>query len=153
METGAQPRLAKVSLSHANSQFPASIKSQCCGILCSSCALIPAFTSLISSVGLLSLLLDPCFVCSVPVSAVVSAALAWVWLHVLSQPDARVTSEYRLGVVATAAGVVVEMVAQPLAILAQAMLFVKLKVRTGRSRANSCGWVGEGKCETSIVRS
>ena len=59
----------------------------------------------------------------------VSAALALLWLHVLSQPSPEVTSEYRLGVWVTAAMVVMETVVQPLAILAQAMLFVKLKVR------------------------
>ncbi|KAF0290905.1 Protein RFT1 [Amphibalanus amphitrite] len=65
---------------------------------------------------------------SVPVSAAVSAALAGLWLHALSQPAPEVTSEYRLGVWVTAAMVVLETAAQPLVILAQAMLFVKLKV-------------------------
>ncbi|XP_037090773.1 protein RFT1 homolog, partial [Pollicipes pollicipes] len=65
---------------------------------------------------------------SVPVSVLVSAALAWLWLHALSQPAAEVTSEYRLGVWVTAAMVVLEALAQPPAVLAQAMLFVKLKV-------------------------
>lgn len=65
---------------------------------------------------------------SVPVSVAVSAALAAVWLHVLSQPPPEVTSEYRLGVWVTAAMVVLETLSQPLVILAQAMLFVKLKV-------------------------
>ncbi|KAF0295431.1 Protein RFT1 [Amphibalanus amphitrite] len=65
---------------------------------------------------------------NVPVSAAVSAALAGLWLHALSQPAPEVTSEYRLGVWVTAAMVVLETAAQPLVILAQAMLFVKLKV-------------------------
>ncbi|KAF0290115.1 Protein RFT1 [Amphibalanus amphitrite] len=65
---------------------------------------------------------------SVPVSAAVSAALAGLWLHALSQPAPEVTSDYRLGVWVTAAMVALETAAQPLVILAQAMLFVKLKV-------------------------
>ena len=77
---------------------------------------------------------------SVPVSVVVSAALAGLWLHVLSQPEPEVTSEYRLGVWVTAAMVVMETTAQPLIILAQAMLFVKLKVRTGTGRRDSVWW-------------
>ncbi|KAF0298765.1 Protein RFT1 [Amphibalanus amphitrite] len=76
------------------------------------------------------------FYTHVPVSAAVSAALAGLWLHALSQPAPEVTSEYRLGVWVTAAMVVLETAAQPLVILAQAMLFVKLK-RRRRAAASS----------------
>ncbi|KAF0289201.1 Protein RFT1 [Amphibalanus amphitrite] len=69
-----------------------------------------------------------------PVSAAVSAALAGLWLHALSQPAPEVTSEYRLGVWVTAAMVVLETAAQPLVILAQAMLFVKLKPALDRDQ-------------------
>ena len=77
---------------------------------------------------------------SVPVSAAVSVALAALWLHALSQPAPEVTPEYRLGVWVTAAMVVLETLAQPLVILAQAMLFVKLKVgwRRAAERSASC---------------
>ena len=80
-----------------------------------------------------------------PVSAAVSAALAGLWLHALSQPAPEVTSEYRLGVWVTAAMVVLETAAQPLVILAQAMLFVKLKVNDGGGVTQRRGTGCQGK--------
>lgn len=54
--------------------------------------------------------------------------LGWVWLQLLEVPDPNVVPHYGMGVVLFGLSAVVELVGEPFWVLAQAHMFVKLKV-------------------------
>ncbi|OXB60687.1 hypothetical protein ASZ78_011527 [Callipepla squamata] len=64
----------------------------------------------------------------VPLGVFWSVFLGFVWLHVLEVPDPAVVPHYGVGVVAFGLSAVVELLGEPLWVLAQAHLFVRLKV-------------------------
>lgn len=64
----------------------------------------------------------------VPLGVFWSAFLGFVWLHLLEVPDPSVVPHYRAGVVAFGLSAVVELLGEPCWVLAQAHLFVRLKV-------------------------
>uniref|UniRef100_A0A8C2T4V7 Protein RFT1 homolog n=2 Tax=Coturnix japonica TaxID=93934 RepID=A0A8C2T4V7_COTJA len=68
----------------------------------------------------------PC--CRVPLGVFWSVFLGFVWLHVLEVPDPSVVPHYQAGVVAFGLSAVVELLGEPFWVLAQAHLFVRLKV-------------------------
>lgn len=57
-----------------------------------------------------------------------SLFLGWVWLRLLEVPDANAVPYYGTGVVVFALSAVVELLGEPIRVLAQAHMFVKLKV-------------------------
>uniref|UniRef100_A0A1B6KM47 Protein RFT1 homolog n=1 Tax=Graphocephala atropunctata TaxID=36148 RepID=A0A1B6KM47_9HEMI len=65
---------------------------------------------------------------TVPLCSVMCLLFGWVWLCVLETPDPQITTHYTLGVYAIAISCVVEMCVEPLYMVAQAFLFVRLKV-------------------------
>uniref|UniRef100_A0A8C2T7D2 Protein RFT1 homolog n=1 Tax=Coturnix japonica TaxID=93934 RepID=A0A8C2T7D2_COTJA len=68
----------------------------------------------------------PC--CRVPLGVFWSVFLGFVWLHVLEVPDPSVVPHYQAGVVAFGLSAVVELLGEPFWVLAQAHLFVRLKL-------------------------
>ncbi|ELT90521.1 hypothetical protein CAPTEDRAFT_96530 [Capitella teleta] len=65
---------------------------------------------------------------SVPICAVFSCLLGFIWTFYLDQPDSAVIPHYPLAVAAFALSALIEMMAEPLYIMAQIMLYVRLKV-------------------------
>ncbi|XP_046667245.1 protein RFT1 homolog [Homalodisca vitripennis] len=65
---------------------------------------------------------------TVPLCSVMCLLFGWVWLCVLETPDPQITTHYTLGVYAIAISCVIEMCVEPLYMVAQAFLFVRLKV-------------------------
>lgn len=57
-----------------------------------------------------------------------SLLLGWVWLQLLEVPDPNVVPHYGTGVVVFGLSAVVELLGEPFWVLAQAQMFVKLKV-------------------------
>ena len=67
-----------------------------------------------------------------------SAFLGFVWLHLLEVPDPSGVPHYRAGVVAFGLSAVVELLGEPCWVLAQAHLFVRLKV--SEEAVCTAGW-------------
>ncbi|XP_014648471.1 PREDICTED: protein RFT1 homolog [Ceratotherium simum simum] len=65
---------------------------------------------------------------TVPLGVFWSLFLGWIWLQLLEVPDPNVIPHYGTGVVVFALSVVVELLGEPFWVLAQAHMFVKLKV-------------------------
>ncbi|XP_075403635.1 man(5)GlcNAc(2)-PP-dolichol translocation protein RFT1 isoform X3 [Tenrec ecaudatus] len=65
---------------------------------------------------------------TVPLGAFWSLLLGWVWLHWLEVPDPNAVPHYGAGVVLFSLAAVVELLGEPFWVLAQAHLFVRLKV-------------------------
>ncbi|XP_044610425.1 man(5)GlcNAc(2)-PP-dolichol translocation protein RFT1 isoform X6 [Equus asinus] len=65
---------------------------------------------------------------TVPLGVFWSLFLGWVWLQLLEVPDPSVVPHYGTGVVVFALSAVVELLGEPFWVLAQAHMFVKLKV-------------------------
>ncbi|KAM9592801.1 man(5)GlcNAc(2)-PP-dolichol translocation protein RFT1 isoform 1-T1 [Trichechus inunguis] len=65
---------------------------------------------------------------TVPLGVFWSLFLGWVWLHLLEVPDPNVVPYYGAGVVLFGLAAVVELLGEPFWVLAQAHMFVKLKV-------------------------
>uniref|UniRef100_A0A803Y6L4 Protein RFT1 homolog n=1 Tax=Meleagris gallopavo TaxID=9103 RepID=A0A803Y6L4_MELGA len=65
---------------------------------------------------------------TVPLGVFWSVSLGFVWLHFLEVPDPSVVPHYRAAVVAFGLSAVVELLGEPFWVLAQAHLFVRLKV-------------------------
>uniref|UniRef100_A0A8C5UX46 Protein RFT1 homolog n=1 Tax=Microcebus murinus TaxID=30608 RepID=A0A8C5UX46_MICMU len=66
----------------------------------------------------------------VPLGVFWSLFLGWVWLQLLEVPDPDVIPHYRTGVVLFGLSAVVELLGEPFWVLAQAHMFIKLKVIT-----------------------
>ncbi|XP_059505657.1 protein RFT1 homolog isoform X2 [Stegostoma tigrinum] len=65
---------------------------------------------------------------TVPLGVLWSLLLGWVWLHLVTTPDPAVIPHYEFGVVAFSLSAVVELLSEPLWILAQVHMLVRLKV-------------------------
>ncbi|XP_045435011.1 protein RFT1 homolog isoform X4 [Pipistrellus kuhlii] len=65
---------------------------------------------------------------TVPLGVFWSLFLGWVWLRLLEVPDPNVVPHYGTGVVVFGLSAVVELLGEPFWVLAQAQMFVKLKV-------------------------
>ncbi|XP_010374499.1 protein RFT1 homolog isoform X1 [Rhinopithecus roxellana] len=65
---------------------------------------------------------------TVPLGVFWSLFLGWVWLQLLEVPDPHVVPHYATGVVLFGLSAVVELLGEPFWVLAQAHMFVKLKV-------------------------
>ncbi|XP_019402975.1 PREDICTED: protein RFT1 homolog isoform X1 [Crocodylus porosus] len=65
---------------------------------------------------------------TVPLGVFWSLFLGWVWLRLLEVPDPDVVPHYEFGVIAFGLSAVVELLGEPFWVLAQAHLFVRLKV-------------------------
>uniref|UniRef100_A0A8B9TL76 Protein RFT1 homolog n=1 Tax=Anas platyrhynchos TaxID=8839 RepID=A0A8B9TL76_ANAPL len=65
---------------------------------------------------------------TVPLGVFWSVFLGLVWLHLLEVPDPSVVPHYQAGVVAFGLSAVIELLGEPFWVLAQAHLFVRLKV-------------------------
>ncbi|KAM9327123.1 man(5)GlcNAc(2)-PP-dolichol translocation protein RFT1 [Gastrophryne carolinensis] len=65
---------------------------------------------------------------AVPLGIIWSIILGWIWLNLLEVPDAAKIPHYVTGVLAYGVSAVVELIAEPFWVLAQAHLFVRLKV-------------------------
>ncbi|XP_036187812.1 protein RFT1 homolog isoform X6 [Myotis myotis] len=65
---------------------------------------------------------------TVPLGVFWSLFLGWVWLRLLEVPDPNVVPHYGTGVVVFGLSAVVELLGEPFWVLAQAHMFVKLKV-------------------------
>ncbi|XP_064422197.1 protein RFT1 homolog [Latimeria chalumnae] len=65
---------------------------------------------------------------TVPLGAAWSLLLGWVWLRLLEVPDPALIPHYEVGVVLFGLSAVVELLAEPLWVLAQANMFVRIKV-------------------------
>ncbi|XP_038054403.1 protein RFT1 homolog [Patiria miniata] len=66
--------------------------------------------------------------CSFPLGITCGMLLGYVWMALLEQPDPSVVANYSFGVWVYATSAILELSAQPLLVLGQATLFVKLKV-------------------------
>ncbi|XP_044157367.1 protein RFT1 homolog [Bufo gargarizans] len=65
---------------------------------------------------------------AVPLGICWSLVLGWIWLNILEVPDPAVIPHYGPGVLAFGFSAVIELIAEPFWVLAQAHLFVRLKV-------------------------
>ncbi|XP_048211790.1 protein RFT1 homolog [Perognathus longimembris pacificus] len=65
---------------------------------------------------------------TIPLGVFWSLFLGWVWLHLLEVPDPNVVPYYGTGVVLFGLSAVVELLGEPFWVLAQAHMFIKLKV-------------------------
>ncbi|XP_004715334.1 protein RFT1 homolog isoform X1 [Echinops telfairi] len=65
---------------------------------------------------------------TVPLGGFWSVLLGWVWLHWLEVPDPSAVPHYGTGVVLFSLAAVVELLGEPFWVLAQAHLFIRLKV-------------------------
>lgn len=65
---------------------------------------------------------------TVPLGVFWSLFLGWVWLRLLEVPDPKVVPHYGTGVVLFGLSAVVELLGEPFWVLAQAHMFIKLKV-------------------------
>ncbi|XP_040263022.1 protein RFT1 homolog [Bufo bufo] len=65
---------------------------------------------------------------AVPLGICWSLVLGWIWLNILEVPDPAVIPHYGPGVLAFGFSAVIELLAEPFWVLAQAHLFVRLKV-------------------------
>ncbi|XP_048462609.1 protein RFT1 homolog [Rhincodon typus] len=65
---------------------------------------------------------------TVPLGVLWSLLLGWVWLHLVTTPDPAVIPHYEVGVVAFGLSAIVELLSEPLWILAQVHMLVRLKV-------------------------
>ncbi|XP_036286759.1 protein RFT1 homolog isoform X3 [Pipistrellus kuhlii] len=65
---------------------------------------------------------------TVPLGVFWSLFLGWVWLRLLEVPDPNVVPHYGTGVVVFGLSAVVELLGEPFWVLAQAQMFVKLKL-------------------------
>ncbi|KAI6077129.1 Protein RFT1-like protein [Aix galericulata] len=65
---------------------------------------------------------------TVPLGVFWSVFLGLVWLHLLEVPDPSVVPHYQAGVVAFGLSAIIELLGEPFWVLAQAHLFVRLKV-------------------------
>ncbi|NWI05087.1 RFT1 protein, partial [Tichodroma muraria] len=65
---------------------------------------------------------------TVPLGVFWSLVLGLVWLHLLEVPDPSVVPHYQAGVVAFGLSAIIELLGEPFWVLAQAHLFVRLKV-------------------------
>lgn len=62
------------------------------------------------------------------IGTLAAAILSYVWMYVLDSPDVSLVSNYPLGVVCFALSAVLEMTTEPLFIIGQKLLYVRLKV-------------------------
>ena len=67
---------------------------------------------------------------SVPLAVVCSGVLGLVWVYCLDHPDPSVVPYYGIGVICFALSTLIEVLAEPLWVVGQAFLFVRLKVTT-----------------------
>ncbi|XP_005103879.1 protein RFT1 homolog [Aplysia californica] len=75
--------------------------------------------------------------CTVPLAGLCCSLLTFVWLHLLDNPA---DAHYSTGVICFAVSTVIEVLAEPLFVVGQAFLFVKLKVLfLGLSQGVKCG--------------
>uniref|UniRef100_A0A8C0GBC7 Protein RFT1 homolog n=1 Tax=Chelonoidis abingdonii TaxID=106734 RepID=A0A8C0GBC7_CHEAB len=65
---------------------------------------------------------------TVPLGVCWSLFLGWIWLQLLEVPDPNSIPYYKIGVVAFGLSAVVELLGEPFWVLAQAHLFIRLKV-------------------------
>ncbi|XP_075229849.1 man(5)GlcNAc(2)-PP-dolichol translocation protein RFT1 [Lycorma delicatula] len=65
---------------------------------------------------------------TVPLCCTLCLFFGWIWLSVLETPSSSITPHYRIGVWAIAISCVIEMCVEPLYLVSQAFLFVKLRV-------------------------
>lgn len=65
---------------------------------------------------------------SVPLSALLSFVLVWVWMNLLSTPDEKYLTQYQLGCYAIALSCIIDQITQSVILVAQSYCFVKLKV-------------------------
>ncbi|KAI5730244.1 hypothetical protein M8J76_011708 [Diaphorina citri] len=65
---------------------------------------------------------------TVPICSVLCVLFGFIWLHVLTIPDPSVTTHYAVGVWSIAISCVMEMCCEPLYLVAQAFLFIRLRV-------------------------
>lgn len=64
--------------------------------------------------------------------------LGWIWLRWLERPDPNVVPHYGTGVVVFGLSAVVELLGEPFWVLAQAHMFVKLKVSVTFAVSRKC---------------
>uniref|UniRef100_A0A8D9AHU3 Protein RFT1 homolog n=2 Tax=Cacopsylla melanoneura TaxID=428564 RepID=A0A8D9AHU3_9HEMI len=65
---------------------------------------------------------------TVPICCVLCVLFGFIWLHILTIPDPSVTSHYTIGVWSIAISCIMEMCCEPLYLVAQAFLFIRLRV-------------------------
>ncbi|KAL1457103.1 hypothetical protein WDU94_001766 [Cyamophila willieti] len=65
---------------------------------------------------------------TLPICCVLCLLFGFIWLHILTVPDPSVTSHYTIGVWSIAISCIMEMCCEPLYLVAQAFLFVRLRV-------------------------
>ncbi|XP_043569059.1 protein RFT1 homolog isoform X2 [Chiloscyllium plagiosum] len=65
---------------------------------------------------------------TVPLGVLWSLLLGWVWLHLVTTPDPALIPHYEVGVAAFGLSAIVELLSEPLWILAQVHMLVRLKV-------------------------
>lgn len=70
---------------------------------------------------------------SVPICAVISFGLVYVWINVLIPTEEIYLSQYKLGCYAIALSCIVEQLTQSAVLVAQSFCFVKLKVCSDKS--------------------
>lgn len=79
------------------------------------------------------------FLISLPLGIISGAVFGFVWSTQLETPDPEVIPHYHLAVLIFATSAVLELLAEPLWVLGQAFLFVKLKVSLLKiSACSSC---------------
>ncbi|XP_014287968.1 man(5)GlcNAc(2)-PP-dolichol translocation protein RFT1 isoform X1 [Halyomorpha halys] len=65
---------------------------------------------------------------TVPLCAVLSILFGWIWLYALTTPEQHITTHYTIGVWSICISCIMEMCIEPIFLVSQAFLFVKLKV-------------------------
>ncbi|KAI4456753.1 endoplasmic reticulum multispan transmembrane protein-related [Holotrichia oblita] len=65
---------------------------------------------------------------SVPLSGLLSTALVYIWLNILSSTDDKYLEQYRIGCYAIAVSCIIDQITQCLVLVAQSYCFVRLKI-------------------------
>uniref|UniRef100_A0A1B6DLV9 Protein RFT1 homolog n=1 Tax=Clastoptera arizonana TaxID=38151 RepID=A0A1B6DLV9_9HEMI len=63
-----------------------------------------------------------------PLCCTMCFIFGWLWLFVLEPPDSNITEHYKVGVLAIVISCIIEMFVEPMYLVAQAFLFVRLRV-------------------------
>ena len=69
-----------------------------------------------------------------PLGVVCASVFALIWMYLLEQPDPRTVLYYHVGVITFAASTVITLLAEPVRMVSQIMLYSRLRVRFNINR-------------------
>ena len=64
----------------------------------------------------------------IPLGCISASLLSFIWLHLLELPDSSLISFYNYAVIGYALSAIVELLSEPLFVIGQVLLFIRIKV-------------------------